>query len=78
MNLRYVFFQVDQPDLGLSQKFLLNGMEDTNVKAYHELMVDAAVVFGANRSAAELELLESLQFEMELAKVKIKIVFFTI
>lgn len=44
-------------------------MEDPNVKAYYEFMVDAAVVFGANKNVAELELLDSLRFEMELAKV---------
>lgn len=44
-------------------------MEEPNVKAYYEFMVDAAVVFGANRSVAEQELLDSLRFEIELAKV---------
>lgn len=33
-------------------------------------MVDAAVIFGANKSKAEFELLDSLQFEIDLAKVK--------
>lgn len=32
-------------------------------------MVDAAVIFGANRSNAERELHDTLQFETELAKV---------
>lgn len=32
-------------------------------------MIDAAVIFGANRSNAEREMLNALQFEMELAKV---------
>ncbi|XP_055304830.1 neprilysin-2-like [Sitodiplosis mosellana] len=60
---------IDQPSFGLSQKFLLHDLEDSNVKAYYEFMVDSAVVFGANKSVAEMELLDSLKFEMELAKI---------
>lgn len=51
-------------------EFLVKGIEDTNVKAYYDFMVNAAVIFGANRSVAEQELLDSLKFEIELAKVK--------
>lgn len=50
-------------------EFLVKGINDTNVKAYFDFMVDAAVIFGANRSVAEHELLDSLNFEIELAKV---------
>lgn len=50
-------------------EFLAKGIQDTNVKAYYDFMVDAAVMFGANRTAAEHELLDSLNFEIELAKV---------
>lgn len=32
-------------------------------------MVDAAVIFGANKSTAETELLEVLEFEMKLNEV---------
>lgn len=62
-------FQLDQPDFGLRMEFLRRGIEDTNVKAYYDFMVDAAVIFGANKSQAEHELLDSLKFEIELAKV---------
>lgn len=51
-------------------EFLEQGIEDTNVKAYYDFMVDVAVLFGANKSDAERELLESLKFEIELAKVE--------
>lgn len=50
-------------------EFLAKGIQDTNVRAYYDFMVDAAVMFGANRMAAEHELLDSLNFEIELAKV---------
>lgn len=45
-------------------------MNDTNVKAYYEYMVDMAVVMGADRGRAEKELLETLQFEIALANVR--------
>lgn len=62
---------LDQPEFGLRMEFLVRGIEDTNVKAYYDFMVDAAVIFGANKSDAERELLDSLKFEIELAKVGI-------
>lgn len=62
-------YQIDQPEFGLRMEFLVKGIEDTNVKAYFDFMVDAAVIFGANRSVAERELMDSLNFETELAKV---------
>lgn len=45
------------------------GLEDKIVKAYYEYMVDIAVIYGADRSRAERELMESLEFEMKLANV---------
>ena len=68
---------MDQPNFGLSQKFLLHDLEDSNVKAYYEFMVDSAVVFGANKTVAEAELLDSLRFEMELAKVLTDLIIFS-
>lgn len=46
-------------------------MEHAFVKSYYDFMVDSAVIFGANRSNAEIEFLDVLQFEMELAKVSL-------
>lgn len=34
-------------------------------------MVDIAVIYGADRSRAERELMESLEFEMKLANVSL-------
>lgn len=50
-------------------EFLEKGINDSTVKAYYDFMVDAAVIFGANRTVAEHDLLDSLKFEIELAKV---------
>lgn len=47
----------------------MKGVEDPIVKAYHEYMVDLAVILGAERTRAEAELFESLNFEIALANV---------
>lgn len=75
MSNLFIIVQLDQPEFGLRMEFLKEGIEDTNVKAYYDFMVDAAVIFGANKSVAELELLESLKFEIDLAKVSYNIIF---
>lgn len=41
------------------------------MQAYYEYMVDIATLLGAERHRAEVELKESLQFEMKLANVSV-------
>lgn len=53
----------------LSQEYLSRGLEDKVVQAYSKYMIDLAEIFGANRDAAKEELAQSLNFEIELAKV---------
>jgi membrane metallo-endopeptidase-like protein 1 len=55
----------------LSREYLVKGVNDRIVKAYYEYMVDIAEMFGADRSAASEQLLESLKFEIRLANVKL-------
>jgi neprilysin len=61
--------KLDQASLGLSREYLVKGITDKVVSAYYSYMVDLAVLFGADRSKAETELKESLEFEMALANV---------
>lgn len=63
--------QLDQASLGLSREYLNRGFGDKLVQAYYEYMVDIAVLLGAERPRAEVELKESLEFEMKLANVSI-------
>lgn len=44
-------------------------MDDKIVSAYYKYMVDMSVIFGAQKSRAEKELKESLEFEIALANV---------
>lgn len=63
--------QLDQASLGLSREYLNRGPTDKLVHAYYDYMVDIATLLGADRSRAEVELKESLQFEIALANVRI-------
>lgn len=62
--------QIDQTSLGLEREFLVKGIDEPLVQAYLNFMVDNAVIFGANRTVAEAELKEALEFEIQLAKVR--------
>lgn len=69
-KLIFNFFQIDQAALGLSREYLIKGMENPIVKAYHSYQVDMAVLYGADRSRAEKEMKEVLEFEFALANVR--------
>lgn len=64
---------MDEASLGLSREILVQGLNDTLAKAYYSYMVDLAVIYGAEKSRAETELLESLNFEISLANVSISV-----
>lgn len=44
-------------------------MNETVVKAYYEYMVDTALLLGSEKSRAEKEMMDALQFEIALANV---------
>lgn len=69
MKIIFHILKLDQAGFGLASKFLLKGVENPTVRAYYDFMVDTAIIFGAEKSAAEIELLESLELEINLAKV---------
>lgn len=48
----------------------MKGFENPIVQAYHSYQVDMAVLYGADRSRAEKEMRDVLEFEFELANVK--------
>ena len=45
------------------------GDENKVVELYYEFQVDLAVIFGANRTRAEKEILETLDLEIALSQV---------
>jgi len=51
------------------RSYLLKGENDTTVQGYFNLMVESAVLLGADRAFAEKDLKEALRFEMMLANV---------
>ncbi|KAI5641316.1 peptidase family m13 domain-containing protein [Phthorimaea operculella] len=62
---------LDQASLGLSREYLNRGFNDKLVQAYYSYMVDIATLLGADRTRAQQELRESLQFEMNLANISL-------
>ncbi|RWS25636.1 membrane metallo-endopeptidase-like 1 [Leptotrombidium deliense] len=59
---------LDQASLGMPDRtYLLRGLNDSAVKGYYKLMVESAVMLGADRQTAEQEMLDALHFETILA-----------
>lgn len=67
--------QIDQPALGLSREYLIKGLSDKLVQAYHSYQIDTAVIYGANRTEAEQEMKDVLEFEISLANVNFILAF---
>jgi neprilysin len=66
--------QIDQASLGLSREYLIKKLEEPFVKAYLDYQVDLAVLFGgatADRARALTEMTAALEFEIELAEVRV-------
>lgn len=61
--------ELDRAVLGLNPLYLKQGRSDKMVDSYYRYMVDVAVQLGATRDRAEIELKQSLEFEVNLAKI---------
>lgn len=55
--------------LGLDRELLIEGFDDESVAAYYSYAVDTAVIYGADRFNAELEMKDVVNFEIALANV---------
>jgi len=60
---------VDRASLALNPIYLKRGLSDKTVDSYYRYMVDVAVMLGATRDRAEVDLRKSLEFEVLLAKI---------
>lgn len=52
-----------------SREYYLKGLDDPIVQMYHRFAVNVAVMLGANKTAAEMEMRDMVQLEVELANV---------
>ena len=59
----------DQPVLGMSREYLINGFDDRDVQLYYNYIINSAIILGAKEEVAKEELKESLLFEISLAKI---------
>ena len=60
---------IEKPKLDLHREFLVKGFNETMVTAYYDYMVDIAVLFGADKEKAKIELREVMEFEIILANI---------
>ncbi|KAF5280974.1 hypothetical protein FQR65_LT14898 [Abscondita terminalis] len=60
---------IGEPTLGFSREYLMKGMSNTVIKAYYDLIVEVAIIFGARRSSAETEMRQCVEFQMEWAQI---------
>lgn len=61
---------LDFGSLGLPDRsYYLKGLNDSIVSAYYDVMVESAVMLGAERPEARRQMLEALEFETALAKL---------
>lgn len=66
--MQHLFFQIDQGETVLG-KYLLTGITENILNAYKEYMIGTAIILGANRTRAEHELNETIEFEKALTSV---------
>ena len=62
--------QIDQPELGInSRDYYMKGEDEPHMVTYWRYATDVAVLFGANQTLAEQDILDMIRFEMKLANV---------
>lgn len=54
----------------LQRKFFIKGLSEPSIQTYHRDQVKMAMAFGTERTRAEIEMREVIDFEIELAKVR--------
>ncbi|XP_058790781.1 neprilysin-2-like [Phymastichus coffea] len=69
-NSRYVI-TLDQASTGLIKQYLSKGFKDKIVQAYYKYMINLATSLGAEKKRSKKELRDSLNFEIELAKISL-------
>ena len=63
--------EIDQPSLGLSREYLMEGKDAASVKAYLNYMVDIAVLLGADQAQAEKDMEDVLALELQVAEISL-------
>ena len=60
--------EVDEFIPGLGREYLIKGYDDKDVQAYYKLMVNMAVMLGADEELAKKEMEEALKLELKLVE----------
>lgn len=62
--------QIDQASLGMPDRsYLLRGLNDSAVRGYYNLMVESAVILGADRTRAESDMLQGMRNKIGRTKL---------
>ena len=70
-NSSWRALSLDQPRLGLPREYLMKGLEDDDVQAYLTFMKEVAMLLGADQKEAEIQMFETLEFELKLANISL-------
>lgn len=65
-----IFMKTFFKQLLFISEYLIKGIEDKIVAAYHQYQVDMSVLYGAKREDAEKQMRDVLEFEFALANVR--------
>ncbi|XP_070505218.1 neprilysin-2-like [Chironomus tepperi] len=68
-NITKYIIRIDQPNLQLEREQFLEEFESQTIQDYHKYQVDLAILYGAKRICAELQMREVLEFEVKLARI---------
>ncbi|KAK9869804.1 hypothetical protein WA026_003536 [Henosepilachna vigintioctopunctata] len=62
---------IDQPHGGFT-KILKKGFNSTIVKAYYDYLVDIAILYGADKVEASKDMMQYMEFKIDLAKILVE------
>lgn len=69
-NVGKRYITIGEPSLGVADHVMKRGLNEPVVNAYYEFMIETAVLMGADRTRAKKEMLDAVNFEINLAKVR--------
>jgi len=70
-NSSYRVIDVDHPGLGMAREYLMKGVNDPDVRAYYEYMLDVVTLLDGETELAAKDMTDVLTFEINLANISL-------